>query len=395
MKNSEKKRAIVIVLDSAGIGALPDAAEFGDEGSHTLGNIYWTRGKLELPNLYALGLAHIEDSFLPKPEEPPRGAFGRAAERTFAKDTTSGHWELAGLPMDIPFRTYPNGFPPELIGEFERRIGRAVLGNEVASGTEIIQRLGDQHVETGKPIVYTSADSVFQVAAHEEIVPLEEQYRICEIAREMLQGEHLVGRVIARPFLGGNGVYTRTENRKDYAIEPLGDTVLDCLQRKGKVTAGVGKIEDIFCHRGIDIVDHTRNNAAGIEACIRLLEEGEGEFLFVNLVDFDMLYGHRNDVEGYAAALEYFDRSLPRIMAAMGPKDLLIITADHGCDPTTPSTDHSREYIPIVAAGEPVQPGVDLGIRESFADIGATVYEYLTGERLPAGESFLKDILKD
>lgn len=389
-----KKRAIVIVLDSVGIGALPDAAAFDDEGSHTLGNIYWERGVLALPHLYALGLAHIEDSFLPRPDAMPKGAFGRAAEKTLAKDTTSGHWEIAGLPMETPFRTYPQGFPAALMEEFERRIGRGTLGNTVASGTVIIQELGDAHVETGKPIVYTSADSVFQIAAHEEIIPLPELYRICEIARELLQGEHLVGRVIARPFVGKSGAYTRTENRKDYAIEPIGDTLLDLLQRAGKRTAGVGKIEDIFCKRGLDIIDHTKNNAAGIEATLRLLQEGDADFLFVNLVDFDMLYGHRNDVEGYAAALERFDAALPRILDALQPEDLLLITADHGCDPTTPSTDHSREYIPILAVGEGVESGVDLGIRESFADIGATVYEYLTGQALPAGKSFLAQIMR-
>lgn len=384
-----KKRAILIVLDSVGIGALPDAAAYGDEGSHTLGNLYKMRGRLALPNLYALGLSHIEDSRLPKPDKLPTGAFGRAAEQTAAKDTTSGHWELAGLPMAVPFRTYPNGFPELLIREYERRIGRGTLCNRAASGTVIIQELGDEHVKTGKPIVYTSADSVFQVAAHEEVIPLAQLYRMCEIAREMLTGDNLVGRVIARPFLGKSGAYKRTENRKDYAIAPPGDTILDALTRKGLVTVGIGKIEDIFYHRGIDISDHTRNNADSIRATIRVLQETDGDFFFANLVDFDMLYGHRNDAEGYAAGLEYFDTQLPAICSAMGDEDMLIITADHGCDPTTESTDHSREYIPVVIAGKHILAGTDIGTRASFADIGATIYDYLTGEAWPVGESFL------
>ncbi|MEL7602123.1 MAG: phosphopentomutase [Bacillota bacterium] len=383
-----KKRAIVIVMDSVGIGALPDASKYGDAGSHTLGNIYRVRGRLNLPNLYSLGLAHIEDSRLPKPDMPPAGSYGRAAEETAAKDTTSGHWELMGVPMEVPFRTYPNGFSPGLMREFEHRIGRGTLGNCVASGTEIIQRLGNEHVQTGKPIVYTSADSVFQIAAHEEVIPLDELYHICEIARDMLTGDNLVGRVIARPFLGTNGTYKRTENRRDYAVPPPYDTVLDGLERRGLKNAGIGKIEDIFDHRGIMISDHTHNNPDAIRAVVRMLRETDGDFFFANLVDFDMLYGHRNDVEGYATALEYFDSQLPSILESMQEKDILLITADHGCDPTTASTDHSREYIPVVITGKPVQPGVNIGTRASFADIGATVYEYLTGEAWSVGKSF-------
>ena len=379
MKDEAKKRAILIVLDSAGIGALPDAAEFGDESSHTLGNIYWTRGKLELPNLYALGLAHIEDSFLPKPDEPPRGAFGRAAEKTFAKDTTSGHWELAGLPMEIPFRTYPNGFPQELIGEYERRIGRETLGNEVASGTEIIQRLGDLHVETGKPIVYTSADSVFQIAAHEDLVPVPELYRICETAREMLTGDLAVGRVIARPFVGTPGQFTRTANRHDYSLSPPGETMLDRLQKAGKSVISVGKIVDIFNGRGITEAVRTKNNAEGIDATLNMLKKDFSGLCFVNLVDFDMLYGHRNDADGYAAALSYFDSRLPELLAALREDDVLLITADHGCDPGTPSTDHSREYIPFLAFGQQVQPK-NMGTLHGFDRIGAAVEKLLSGE---------------
>jgi len=389
-----KKRVILIVLDSAGIGAMPDAADFGDAGTNTIGNIRRVRGKLDLPNLYAMGLANIEGSSLPDSVSLPLGAYGRCMEKTLAKDTTSGHWEMAGHWLADPFRTYPNGFPQDLIERFEKAIGRGTLGNCVASGTQIIQELGDEHVKTGFPIVYTSADSVFQIAAHEEVIPLDELYRICEIAREMLVGEHLVGRVIARPFLGGNGVYKRTENRKDYALSPFRDTILDALDREGYPVVGIGKIEDIFCHRGITVVDHTKNNPDGIAATQRFIESGEGALIFSNLVDFDMLYGHRNDVEGYAAALEAFDRALAKMRSAMREGDILIVTADHGCDPTTPGTDHTREYIPLLIVGDCVKAGVPLGTRTSFADIGATVYAYLTGKAWREGTSFLAEILK-
>lgn len=387
-----QKRAILIVLDSAGIGALPDAAAFGDEGANTLGNIRRARGRLALPNLYRLGLANIEGSTLPDVAAAPAGAFGRCAERTLAKDTTCGHWEMAGLPLDKPFHTYPNGFPADLMRRFEQAIGRGTLGNCVASGTEIIQRLGDEHVRTGFPIVYTSADSVFQIAAHEQVIPVEQLYQICETARSLLTGDNLVGRVIARPFIGGSGAYQRTERRRDYALPPFSDTILDALDGAGLPVVGIGKIEDIFCHRGVTIVDHTRNNPDGIAATQRFIESGEGAFLFVNLVDFDMLYGHRNDVEGYAAALEAFDRALPAMLGALRENDILMVTADHGCDPTTPGTDHTREYIPLVVAGQHVRAGVNLGTRDTFADIGATVYEYLTGDRWRVGNSFLNDI---
>lgn len=387
-----QKRAILIVLDSAGIGALPDAAAFGDEGANTLGNIRQVRGRLALPNLYRLGLANIEGSTLPDVAASPAGAFGRCAERTLAKDTTCGHWEMAGLPLDKPFRTYPNGFPADLMRRFEQAIGRGTLGNCVASGTEIIQRLGDEHVRTGFPIVYTSADSVFQIAAHEQVIPVEQLYQICETARSLLTGDNLVGRVIARPFIGSSGAYQRTERRRDYALPPFSDTILDALDGAGLPVVGIGKIEDIFCHRGVTIVDHTRNNPDGIAATQRFIESSEGAFLFVNLVDFDMLYGHRNDVEGYAAALEAFDRALPAMLGALRENDILMVTADHGCDPTTPGTDHTREYIPLVVAGPHVRAGVNLGTRDTFADIGATVYEYLTGSRWRVGNSFLSDI---
>lgn len=382
-----KNRAIVIVLDSVGMGYLPDANEFNDIGAHTIGHVYEHSG-MKIPNMVSLGIGNIEGSRLPRVRFP-RAAYGRSLERTKAKDTTCGHWEIAGFPMEEPFRTYPNGFPKNVIEAFETKIGRKVLGNEVASGTEIIQRLGDEHVRTGYPIVYTSADSVFQIAAHEDVIPLEQLYGFCETARAMLVGENLVGRVIARPFVGGNGKYTRTENRRDYALEPMRDTILDGLVKKGMDVVGIGKIEDIFAHRGITTVDHTKNNPDGIEATIRFIKEGRGDFIFTNLVDTDMLYGHRNDPDGYAAALEYFDSKLPEILSSMSDTDMLIITADHGCDPCFPGTDHTREYIPIlvlIGRGKPAE----LGTRRTFADIGATVYEYLTGESWSCGESFLK-----
>ncbi|MBS7307959.1 MAG: phosphopentomutase [Eubacteriales bacterium] len=384
-----KKRAILIILDSVGIGALPDAAEFGDKGANTLGNIYRARGGINLPNLYALGLANIDGALMGKGVAAPAGAFGKAAEITKAKDTTCGHWEISGLLMDKPFQVFPNGFPEKLMHEFEEKIGRKTLCNFPASGTAIINEYGDEHMRTGYPIVYTSADSVFQVAAHEDVIPLEELYKICETARELLYGDYFVGRVIARPFIGSNGKYTRTENRRDYAVEPTGDTILDALTREGKKTIAIGKIEDIFAHRGITVADHTKNNHDGIEATIKYISEGEGDFIFTNLVDFDMLYGHRNDVEGYAKALEYFDEQLTRIIEEMKDGDILIISADHGCDPTYPGTDHTREYIPVLACGDSIEPGTNLGVLDSFADIGASIYEYLTDKKWAVGDSFL------
>jgi len=384
-------RVCILVLDSAGIGAMPDAADFGDTGANTLGNIFKVRGHLHLPNLYAMGLGNIAGSGLPSVAHPT-AAYGRMAQKTKAKDTTSGHWELAGLIMDTPFRTFPQGFPKDLLAEWERRTGiSGVLGNKPASGTEIIKELGQKHMETGMPIVYTSADSVFQVAAHEEIIPPEELYRLCKAARQLLTGEYCVGRVIARPFIGQPGNFKRTGNRRDYAVEPTGDTILDGLVAKGMHVLGIGKIEDIFCNRGITHVNHTKNNLDGINATIDALREDKDiQLIFTNLVDFDMLYGHRNDVEGYAEALEYFDTRLPEILAAVGSEDTLFITADHGCDPTTPSTDHSREYVPVLVYGggaSDIDPK-DLGTRESFADLGATVYSILCGDTWPVGKSF-------
>ena len=383
------KRVCILVLDGVGIGAMPDAADFGDAGTNTLGNIFKARGHLNLTNLLAMGLGNIEGSGLPTVDQPI-AAYGRMAQKTKAKDTTSGHWELAGLIMATPFRTFPKGFPQKLLTEWERLTGiSGILGNKPASGTEIIKELGQKHMETGIPIVYTSADSVFQVAAHEEIIPLKDLYHLCKVARGLLVGEYCVGRVIARPFIGQPGDFKRTGNRRDYAVEPVGDTILDGLVAKGMNVLGIGKIEDIFCNRGVTHINHTKNNLDGIDATITTIRENKDmNLIFANLVDFDMLYGHRNDVEGYAAALEYFDTRLPEITTAMGPEDTLFITADHGCDPTTASTDHSREYVPVLVYGTSIIPK-DLGSRGSFADLGATVYSILCGGTWPVGESFL------
>ncbi|MCL2420653.1 MAG: phosphopentomutase [Defluviitaleaceae bacterium] len=386
------KRAIILVLDSVGIGAMPDAAAFGDTGAHTLGNIYKARGgRLHMPNLYAMGLGNITESGLP-PVPAPTAAYGRMAQQTKAKDTTSGHWEIAGLIMDTPFRTFPEGFPKALLDAWQNQSEiKGHLGNKPASGTQIIDELGEAHMQTGMPIVYTSADSVFQIAAHEEVIPLKELYRLCETARALLVDEYCVGRVIARPFIGQPGDFKRTGNRKDYAVEPTGPTILDSLTVKGKNVLGIGKIEDIFCNRGVTHVNHTKTNIEGIDATIAALkgtfENAEMDLIFTNLVDFDMLYGHRNDVEGYAKALEYFDTRLPEILAAMRPDDTLFITADHGCDPTTDSTDHSREYVPVLAYGTGIEPR-DLGTRGTFADLGATVYALLSGGTWPVGKPF-------
>ncbi|MCL1998542.1 MAG: phosphopentomutase [Turicibacter sp.] len=382
-------RVCVIVLDSVGIGEMPDAAEFGDVGAHTLGNILKTRGNLNIPNLIAMGLGNVEKSKLPT-TTTPTAAYGRMAEMTHAKDTTSGHWELMGLIMDTPFMTFPNGFPTEFLEEWTRINGiNGYLANKTASGTEILKELGEEHMKTGKPIVYTSADSVFQIAAHEEIIPIDKLYKLCETARDLLTAGYSVGRVIARPFLGEAGNFTRTKNRKDYAIEPPEDTVLDGLVANGVKTLGIGKIEDIFCRRGLSYIDHTTNNKDGIEATIAALKaDNDTGLIFTNLVDFDMLFGHRNDPYGYAEALEYFDRRLPEIMAALRPNDYLMITADHGCDPTTPSTDHSREYVPILIYGKKVSPQ-NLGTSYTFADLGATTYTLLTGKKWPIGKNLV------
>lgn len=386
-------RAILIVLDSVGVGNAPDAAAYGDEGANTVGHIA-QRTTLNLPHMNRLGFAHIPGTNLTR-DPAAAGAYGCMTEASSGKDTTTGHWEIAGLKLEKPFPTYPHGFPAEVMDAFSAAIGRGWLGNKPASGTAILDELGEEHMRTGKVIVYTSGDSVFQIAAHEDIVPVEELYDMCRKARAILQGPHAVGRVIARSFTGtGAGHFTRTPRRHDFSLEPTGVTMLDQLKAAGLDTLAVGKIEDIFCHRGIDMVDHTKNNHTGIEATRRLIEEGKGAFIFTNLVDTDMLYGHRRDVEGYARALEYFDARLPELVEAMGAEDILMITADHGCDPTYAGTDHTREYIPLLVLGQPVKPGVDLGVRKSFCDIASTVYEYLTGTPWTAGTSFLSEMLR-
>jgi phosphopentomutase len=381
-------RVVWIVLDSVGIGAMPDAAEYGDEGSDTLGNIAKQRA-LQLPNLLRLGLGNIR-SFTGLPAvDHPQGAFGRCALASPGKDTTTGHWEMSGILLDRPFPLYPHGFPPEVMQPFEERIGRKTLGNKAASGTEILKELGEEHFRTGQPIVYTSADSVFQIAAHESVIPVNELYRICGIARTLLQGPHEVGRVIARPFTGNPGRFTRTPNRKDFAVPPPPGMLLDRLADRNVPVYSVGKIADVFLNRGIKRYRKTANNAEGMQATLDAMREQADGLIFVNLVDFDQLYGHRNDVAGYAGALEAVDRWLPLLRPEQ--HDLVILTADHGCDPTTPSTDHSREYTPLLVYGPNVRTGTALGTRETLADIGQTVAQ-IFGTNLKAGTSFLKEI---
>ncbi len=381
-------RIIWIVLDSVGIGAMPDAPEYGDPpGSDTLGNIA-RRRPLALPNLARLGLGNLKDLPGIAPQREPLAAYGRCALASPGKDTTTGHWEMVGVLLDQPLPLFPAGFPPELMEEFEHRIGRSTLGNRAASGTEIIEQLGEQHIRTGSPIVYTSADSVFQVAAHEEVIPLWELYKICETARELLRGPWEVGRVIARPFLGTAGQFVRTANRRDYAIAPPKGMLLDQLEGARVPVYSVGKIFDIFLGRGIGPHEKTKSNADGMAKTLAAMAGQDRGLIFTNLVDFDSLYGHRNNVEGYAQSLEETDRWLPDLLAARREGDLIILTADHGCDPTTPSTDHSREYVPLLVHGG--QP-VDLGTRRSLADLGQTVAENF-GCRIAAGLSFLKEI---
>jgi len=382
------RRVIIIVLDSVGIGEMPDAEEYGDLGSHTLGNIAHLRGGLHLPHLEKLGLGNI-DPITGVPAHPnPESSFGKMAELTPGKDTTSGHWEMAGVILERALPTFPRGFPKDFIERYELAIGRKVIGNEVASGTEIIQRLGDEHVRTGKPIVYTSADSVFQVATHEGVIPLSELMQICQIARVMLTDEMQVGRVIARPFLGEAGQFYRTPNRHDFAIDPPHKILMEYVQERGLEVCAVGKIHDIYAGRGITDFATTKGNMEGVKKTLEYMAKVKSGLIMTNLVDFDMLYGHRNDVEGYARALEAFDERLPEIYAALRSEDMLIITADHGCDPTLPGTDHTREYVPLLVCGPTLKKGVNLGVRSTFADIGATVAEYLETEPISKGKSF-------
>jgi phosphopentomutase len=385
-----KPRAIVIVCDGLGVGAAPDAGRFGDEGTKTLQHILRDASP-KLPNLSRLGLLHTMYGEAPAGLPAPSGAFGRLAEASAGKDTTTGHWELMGLTLDTPFPLYPNGFPPEVVEPFERAIGKKVLWNRPASGTTILEQLGDEHVRTGRPILYTSGDSVFQIACHEEVVPVEALYAWCRVARGILKPPHEVGRVIARPFVGANGRYERTHRRKDFSVPPTGTTLLDRLAASGRTVHGLGKIEDIFAGRGLASALHTESNRDGIGKTIGAIRGREDDLIFTNLVDFDTKYGHRNDPAGYARALEELDSFLPEMLSALRPMDILFFSADHGGDPSDVSTDHTREYVPMVAAGPGVKSATDVGTRSTFADLGATVAEHLGVPPL-SGTSFLRSI---
>ncbi len=390
------KRIIWIILDSVGIGEAPDADAFGDAGADTLGNIIKTRGHIQIPYLEQLGLFSIDGTSLPSMGVIPIGAYGKAKELSNGKDTTTGHWEMAGIYTKQAFPTYPMGFPKELMEEFVKCTGcKGYLGNIVASGTQIINELGNDHMKTGYPIIYTSADSVFQIAAHEDVIPLHELYRICEIARkELLVGEHAVARVIARPFIREDSQYIRTSNRRDFSLKPASENLLSYLKDAGYQVTAVGKIEDIFCGIGIGDAVHTKNNIDGIEKTIDYMETQHEGLIFTNLVEFDSTWGHRRDVEGYAQGLETFDKGLGRILAKMQEEDLLIINADHGCDPTFRGTDHTREYIPVLMYHKKMEQGVNLGILDTFADIGATIADNFRVKCLPIGTS-LKRYLSD
>lgn len=386
-------RVILLILDSVGIGALPDAQDFGDVGANTLGNIIQATGGIHLPHLQALGLGNIEGVDGIEAVHHARGAYGRSQEISSGKDTTTGHWEIAGLHIQEPFKTFPDGFPKEVMERFETAIGRGSLGNYAASGTAIIEELGAEHMATGKPIVYTSADSVFQIAAHEEIIPIGELYRMCASAREIMRGDYALARIIARPFIGEPGSFSRTHRRKDYSLDPTGKTMLDYAVEAGHQVVAVGKIEDIFNGKGITHAVHTESNMDGIDQTIKMLEQFSSGLIFTNLVDFDMKFGHRRDAQGYRQALEKADARLPEILSNMTPNDLLIITADHGNDPTFKGTDHTREYVPILVAGEKIQKGVDLGTRTTFADIASTIAEVLNTKDTGVGTSFAKQLL--
>jgi phosphopentomutase len=386
---SDFRRVFLIVLDACGIGELPDAADYGDAGSNTIGNTAWAVGGLSCPQLEQMGLGKLTPVLGMSADGPTRGAYGKMAERSAGKDSTSGHWELAGLVTAHAFPTYSKGFPPELLAAFTRKSGYEVLGNKPASGTEIIEELGQEHLKTGRLIVYTSADSVFQIAAHFDKVPLDKLYHICRIAREILIGEHGVARVIARPFIGRPGRFTRTTDRRDFSLAPTGKTILDNLHAAGIPTIGVGKIDDLFAGVGLAEKIHTRSNTEGMEITRDLARSVKHGFIFVNLVEFDMLWGHRNDPRNFAAALEAFDRQLGEFIPILNADDLLLISADHGCDPTTPSTDHSREYVPILSYSPSLPGDIALGVRSSFADAAATVAEVFAVPGTGVGTSFL------
>lgn len=388
------ERAVVVVCDGLGVGAAPDADAFGDEGSDTLGHVLASRD-VRIPNLQALGLGNLTPSFAGARHPRPEGAFGKMAEGSAGKDTATGHWEMAGLLTLTPFRTYPKGFPPEVVEPFEQRIGRKVLGNKAASGTEILKELGEEHLRTGHPILYTSGDSVFQVAAHEELIPLEELYRICRIGYEIACLGAGVCRVIARPFVGKTKAdFKRTPNRRDFPVPPHGDTLLDKMSARGLTVYAVGKIEDIFTGRGITQGVHTASDADGVNQTLQAMATVKRGLIFTNLVDFDTLYGHRNDVAGFAANLEALDARMPELIGALCPNDVLVLTGDHGCDPSDASTDHTREHVPLLVRGTRVRAGLDLGVRETFADLGATLAENFEVGPLGAGRSILTDLVR-
>ena len=383
-----RRRVVLIVLDGLGIGALPDAGKYGDTGSDTLGHLAASQSGLSLLHMERLGLGRIGSFQGIKPRSNPRGAFGRMAERSSGKDTIIGHWEMMGVVTEVPFPTYPNGFPPDIVRLFEAKIGRRIIGNSVSSGTEIIKALGKRHVEEGSPIVYTSADSVFQIAAHEAIISPSALYEICQTARDLLKPPHHVARVIARPFVGEAGNFHRTERRRDFALPTPSATLLDHLHHASIPTIGVGKIDDIFSGKGLLEATHTKNNDQGMDETIHCLNKIDEGLIFTNLVDFDMLYGHRNDPTGYAKALERFDERLPEVTSKMREGDWLFITADHGNDPLFPGTDHTREYVPLLAYGKEIAAGADLGTRRSFSDLGQTVADIFKVPSIATGESF-------
>ncbi len=388
-------RVIWMVIDSVGIGELPDSEKFGDKNVNTLGNIVKEYSDIKIPNMRKLGIGNIDEADFIESEKSPIGAFGKCAELSQGKDTTTGHWEMTGVLVETPFKTFENGFPKEIIDEFESRTGRKVVGNKPASGTAILDEFGEHQIKTGDVIVYTSADSVFQIAANEEIIPLEELYKMCEIAREIMMGDNAVARVIARPFIGKKaGEFTRTSNRRDYSLNPFEPTVLDNIKESNLDVIGVGKIEDIFNGQGITEAIHTKDNMHGVDETINYIKKDNDGLIFTNLVDFDSKFGHRRNVEGYKEALEEFDARIPEIMDAMKDDDILIINADHGNDPTYKGTDHTREYIPVLVYGKNIKENVNLGIRESFADIGATGADLLNVKMPKHGISFKKDIMK-
>lgn len=388
------KRVILIILDSVGMGALPDADKYGDAGADTIGHVAKFNGGLKLPNMESIGLGLIEGIQNINKVSNPLGCYGKFYEASNGKDTVTGHWEMVGVKSEIPLPTYPNGFPPEIIKEFEEKTGRKVIGNKPASGTEILDELGEEQLKTGALIVYTSADSVFQIAAHEDIIPIEELYKYCEIARNMLTGHNAVARVIARPYLGKPGNFSRTSNRKDYALLPPHATALDKLQEAGVKVMAVGKIEDIFSGKGIHSAVHTKDNMDGVDKTLDYMKTEKEGLIFTNLVDFDMKWGHRNDAKSYGKGLEEFDVRLKEIMQNMESDDILFITADHGCDPTYPGTDHTREYVPFLAYGEPLKKGYNLGTKVGFFNMGQTICDIFNSEKIINGDSFLGEILK-